>query len=104
MAPKRSKRSRPEAEEEVYTLTYFGMACLHCDNAAVHALHLRAGIFGKGTSIALALAHSGLQWKVILPVQCLPCLPQFVDRFHLACLLSKPQVEFPDDWPSLKVC
>jgi len=55
MAPKRSKRSRPEAEEEVYTLTYFG-------------------IFGKGTSIALALAHSGLQWKV----------------------------EFPDDWPSLK--
>ena len=88
MAPKRSKRSRPEAEEEVYTLTYFGMACLHCDNAAVHALHLRAG----------------LQWKVILPVQCLPCLPQFVDRFHLACLLSKPQVEFPDDWPSLKVC
>ena len=43
-----SKRKEPEAAPEPHVLTYFG-------------------IFGKGPSIALALAHSDLAWRVEFP-------------------------------------
>ena len=49
MAPKRAgKRARSDDDDGVFELTYFG-------------------INGKGTSCALALAHSGLKFKVTFP-------------------------------------